>query len=138
MNDFMQQVSKEIGEDREFAKLARQEELILGVTEAILEKMQQRKISKSRLAELMGTDKSYVTQLLRGSRNMTLRTISDICFSLDCEVIFDVVSAKELDSSRVSIGPLLFVGRAQTTDWKPPSQPQDCVNTESINMNMAA
>jgi antitoxin component HigA of HigAB toxin-antitoxin module len=85
--DLMKQIEKELQEDRELAKLTNQEELILDVTELILEKMEDANLNKSQLAERLGTNKSHITQLLRGSRNMTLRTISDIFFELDQRIV---------------------------------------------------
>ena len=35
-------------------------------------------------------DNAYITQLLNGSRNMTLRTLSDIAFALDVEPRFEI------------------------------------------------
>ncbi|WP_242688770.1 MULTISPECIES: helix-turn-helix domain-containing protein [Photorhabdus] len=59
-----------------------QEELVFNVTEDVLLAMEDKSIKKSELAEKLGKTKSYVSQVLSGSRNMTLRTLSDICFVL--------------------------------------------------------
>ena len=72
-----------IDESSENARLLCQEDLILDVTERVLECMEKKKISKSDLATALGKTKPYVTQLLNGSRNMTLRTLADIAFALD-------------------------------------------------------
>lgn len=64
-------------------KLFAKETLILEVTEAIWEAMKQRGYTKAKLAEALGTSKANVTQLLDGSRNMTLSTLSDIAFVLE-------------------------------------------------------
>ncbi len=63
-----------------------QEGLILDVTEQIWERMQSLGLKKQDLADKLDKGKSHVTQLLSGSRNMTLRTLSDIATALDCEV----------------------------------------------------
>ena len=42
------------------------------------------------LAEAMGRSNAYITQILNGSRNMTLRTLSDIAFALDVEPRFEI------------------------------------------------
>lgn len=63
---------------REFAR----EDLILEVTEAIWDALAQRDWTKSDLADALGCKPPHVTQLLNGSRNMTLRTLSDIAFAL--------------------------------------------------------
>ena len=58
------------------------ERLILEVSELILEKMEQSDISHTELAGRLGKSKSHVSRLLRGDRNMTLRTLAEICYSL--------------------------------------------------------
>ena len=65
-------------EDRALAR----EDLIYNVTEDVLVLMERLDVSKKELARRLGRSKSYVTQLLGGARNMTLGTLSDICFAL--------------------------------------------------------
>lgn len=72
-----------LDEDNENQRLFAQEGLILEATEAIWEALEERGWNKSQLAEALGTSKANVTQLLNGSRNMTLRTLSDIAFRLN-------------------------------------------------------
>lgn len=95
MLNLMEKMENEMGEDRELARLTNQEELILDVAELILEKMEQKGMNKSKLAKRLNTNKSHITQLLRGSRNMTLRTISDICFELGHKAVIDVISMEK-------------------------------------------
>lgn len=64
------------------AKLVAQETLITEATEALWIALERAGINKSELAERLGATKGYVSQVLSGSRNMTLRTLSDICFAL--------------------------------------------------------
>ncbi len=65
-------------ENRAFAR----EELVYNVTEDLLVILEDMGITKSELARKLGKSKSYVTQVLSGSRNMTLGSFSDICFAL--------------------------------------------------------
>ena len=60
-----------------------EEGLIMDATEAICEAMENRDLSKAVLAERLGSSKAHVTQLLNGSRNMTLRTFARIAFALE-------------------------------------------------------
>ncbi len=64
--------------DPEFRKLLAQEELILEVTEVLCELLEQEKISRKELADRLGKSKGFVSQLLNGGRNLTLRTVADI------------------------------------------------------------
>ncbi|MCX5644599.1 MAG: helix-turn-helix transcriptional regulator [Phycisphaerae bacterium] len=138
MTDFMKQIDREVKDDRELARLVGQEELILDVTELILEKMEEKGLSKSQLANMLGTNKSHVTQLLRGSRNMTLRTISDIFFGLDCKVVFDVVVEDKWDREFLRMESKMLADSGQAEDWKPREQPQDCTYTGSALEAIAA
>lgn len=137
MADFMKQIERELGEDRELAKLTRQEELILNVTELVLEKMEQKGVSKSRLADMLEKNKSHITQLLRGSRNMTLRTVSDIFFELDCKLIIDAVPSKECYIQFMLTEPELFVDKEQIT-WKLHKQWEVHQSPESNEVRMVA
>lgn len=62
--------------------LLAEEDLIIAVTEAIAAEMHRQGKTKADLATHLGKSKAYVTQLLCGSRNMTLRTLADIAFAL--------------------------------------------------------
>ena len=80
-------------------KLFSRTELIQNVTEDIMIAMEDLNISKSGLAKKIGKSKSYVTQLLSGSRNMTLASLSDLCFELDISpeiVILEEAQAVEV------------------------------------------
>ena len=66
--------------------LLARESLMMNVTEDILVAMEDQNISKADLSRLLGTSKAFITQILGGSRNMTLRTLSDIAFAIDAEV----------------------------------------------------
>ncbi len=134
MTDFMKQVEKEVKEDRELARLVKQEELILDVTELILEKMEEKGLNKSQLANMLGTNKSHVTQLLRGSRNMTLRTVSDIFFNLGCEVTVKAVDNEEQEKGDVFMQASLPPERSHLNFWMPHEQPQVCKYPELESM----
>lgn len=73
---------EEYVEDTEFERLMAQEDLIMDVTESFCALLEDEKISKSTLAKIMGKTKSYVSQLLNGGRNLTLRSMADIAYSL--------------------------------------------------------
>ncbi len=65
-------------EERVYAR----EELVYNVTEDILVSLEDMSVSKKELARRLGKSRSYITQILSGARNMTLGTLSDICFAL--------------------------------------------------------
>ena len=73
-------------DDPEFRKLLAQEELILEVTEVLCGLLEQEKISRKELADRLGKSKGFVSQLLNGGRNLTLRTVADILHVLGYKV----------------------------------------------------
>jgi transcriptional regulator with XRE-family HTH domain len=68
--------------DRDYDRILAQEELVLDATERVCGAMKDANVSRADLADRLGTTRGYVSQLLDGSRNMTLRTLSDLAFSL--------------------------------------------------------
>jgi len=64
--------------DPEFRRFLAQEELILEVTETICDILEKEKISRKELADRLGKSKGFISQLLNGGRNLTLRTVADI------------------------------------------------------------
>jgi transcriptional regulator with XRE-family HTH domain len=73
-------------EDPEFAKLMAQGELIMEVTETLCELLEKEKISRKELADRLGKTKGFISQLLNGGRNLTLRTVADILHALGYKV----------------------------------------------------
>ena len=59
------------------------EELIFNLTEDLLLIMEDNGFGKAQLAQQSGKTRACCTQLLNGSRNMTLDTFSDVCFALN-------------------------------------------------------
>jgi transcriptional regulator with XRE-family HTH domain len=64
----------------------RQEELILEVTEAMARALRSSGLTKAELAQRLGKSKGFVSQVLGGGRNLTLRTLADISGALGCKV----------------------------------------------------
>jgi transcriptional regulator with XRE-family HTH domain len=59
-------------------RLLKQEGLILDVTEALSAAIEESGLTRSELARRLGKTKGFVSQLLAGGRNLTLRTVADI------------------------------------------------------------
>jgi transcriptional regulator with XRE-family HTH domain len=66
-------------------RLFKREEAVMEVTEFICGEMEKRGVTRSELAKRLGKTKRYITQLLDGGTNMTVRTIADVCHALGCE-----------------------------------------------------
>lgn len=63
-------------------RLLRQEELILDITEALSKALEEEGVTKTELAKRLGKTKGFVSQILAGGRNLTLRTIADVADAL--------------------------------------------------------
>lgn len=66
--------------------LLREEEFILEVTELLCEILRKEGISKVELARRLGRTKGFVTQILSGGRNLTLRTVADVVDALGYKI----------------------------------------------------
>ena len=58
------------------------EGVLLAVNERICELMQEKKISRAELARRLGRSRAYVTRLLNGQPNVTLKTLTQIAVAL--------------------------------------------------------
>lgn len=63
-----------------------QERLVYNTTEDILLALQDAGMSQSELSKKLGKSKPYISKLLDGTRNMTLKTLSDIAYALKADV----------------------------------------------------
>ena len=65
-----------------YEQLIEQERLILAATELVHELLEDQGVTKTELARRLDRTKGYVTQLLAGDRNLTLRTLADLVGAL--------------------------------------------------------
>lgn len=65
------------------------EEKILEFTERIVCEMQNKNISRVHLAESLGKSKPFVTKLLKGNVNMTVKTMVAVAHALGCDLHLD-------------------------------------------------
>jgi transcriptional regulator with XRE-family HTH domain len=84
-------------ESPEFRKLYAVEGLVTEAGEFIARLMEERKVSKAELARRMGRSRAYITQLLSGSTNLTVRTLAEVAYALGVEVKLESVP---LESAR--------------------------------------
>ncbi len=68
----------EIDNDPAMRRAYEKERAIVDVTEMIYHLMEEKKITKTQLAEKMGVAAANITQLLSGKRNMTIATVSNV------------------------------------------------------------
>jgi transcriptional regulator with XRE-family HTH domain len=73
-------------EDPEFRRLLSIEALVAETAEVIAELMVRQNVSKADLARRLDKSRAWVTQLLSGKTNMTIRTLAEVVYTLDAEV----------------------------------------------------
>jgi transcriptional regulator with XRE-family HTH domain len=73
-------------EDPELRKLLFVEALVAEASEAIARLMVEQNVSKADLARRLNKSRAWVTQLLGGKANMTIRTLADVVYALDAEI----------------------------------------------------
>ena len=76
-----------------YERMVRQEELILDVTERLAVELVKAGVTKAELARRLGRTPGFVSQVLGGGRNLTLRTIADIAGALSVRPSFKLSPA---------------------------------------------
>lgn len=87
-------------------RLLRQEELILEVAETISQAMEREGVTKAELARRLGKTKGFVSQILAGGRNLTLRTIADVTDALGHKISIQVLPREKVRKSESVVPPL--------------------------------
>jgi len=87
--------SKEHSFSEAEARTYAREDLIYNVTEDLLLQMEDLSVSKVELSRSLNKSRAYVSQLLGGSRNMTLASLSDICFALGIQPKIEFLSTHQ-------------------------------------------
>lgn len=74
-------------QDPEKRKIFEQERLMVDATELLTFAMDLRGAKRHELAQKLGRSKAYITQMLRGTQNLTLRTLADVFHALNCRIL---------------------------------------------------
>lgn len=101
-------------ENPEARRVFEQERLALVAASALLDVMQTHGVSKAELADRLGCSRAYVSQLLDGTRNMTLRSLADLAWALGTRIgvmvdAIDSVDFRPLDVAQPSAPSMRFV-----------------------------
>jgi transcriptional regulator with XRE-family HTH domain len=59
-------------------------------TEELIARMKSCGITRTALAEKLGTSPAYITKILRGDTNFTLESMARVAQALDCEINFEL------------------------------------------------
>ncbi len=76
-------------------RLYQQEKLLVDATELLALVMERKNMSRAELARAIGKSKAFVTQVLRGNQNMTLRTLADLFGAMHHEVVVQALPFAE-------------------------------------------
>jgi len=91
---FGEQIEREINEEPLLKRLCYQEELVIDVSEKMLEIMEKKKISRKEMAKKLSFREDYFDDVVTGKINIPIRMISDIFLILGYKVNFSVIEDK--------------------------------------------
>ena len=72
-------------------RLLREEQLIVQVAEKLVETLERENVSRTELGRRLGKSKGFVSQILAGDKNLTLRTVADVCDALGFRPHFETM-----------------------------------------------
>ena len=101
-----------------YERLLCQERLILDVTEQLAGALEDDGVTRAELARRLGRTPGFVSQLLGGGRNLTLRTIADIAAALCLRPSF------KLSSDQKTVSEWTNETSYNTDNWTPQMAPQ--------------
>jgi transcriptional regulator with XRE-family HTH domain len=109
-------------------RLLRQEQLIVQVAEQLVELLERENVSRSELGRRLGKTKGFVSQILAGDKNLTLRTVADVCdalgFRAHLETARDSV-AQQGSIERLMLTTTFRIPRVTVFDAQPPCPPTE-------------
>ncbi len=119
-------------EDPEFRRLVSIEALVVEASEVIARLMAEQKLSKAGLARRLNKSRAWVTQLLNGRANMTVRTLAEVAFALDAEVELHARPPKwKLAGKPVGAGRQPVVFKMDNYLMESPLAPEDLFRLET-------
>ena len=89
--------------DPEFERLVAEEDLILAVTDALTEALDEAHLSQADLAERLNLSAPRISQIFGGGNNLTLRTISNIANVLSLRPTFTLIPVPPLVNSEMEM-----------------------------------
>lgn len=87
---------EQLMESPEFRRLYAIEGLVTQAGEFIARLMREQKVNRAELARRLGKSRAYVTQMLSGSANLTVRTLAEVAYALGVEVKLEAVPVEAM------------------------------------------
>ncbi len=101
------------------------ERLILWTTEAVCEAMEDRGLDRAEIADKLGTGCAKVTQLLSGSRNMTLRSLAGLAHACGMRAEIVLEDLRESPFARIEDHTIAVAGPdVREQHGSPPAPPE--------------
>ena len=79
------------------------EEVKLAFAEELSRLLEEQGVSRSQLAERLGTSRAYVTRILRTDYNLTAETMVKVALALDARVVLSLQSRKTTPTTAVAV-----------------------------------
>ena len=112
-------------------RLLREEQLIVQVAEMLVELLERESVTRAELGRRLGKSKGFISQILAGDKNLTLRTVSDVCdalgFRAQLEASRDFVAQNSLLETVQTLS--LNTGRVRVPDL-PEAEPTPSGETQ--------
>ena len=86
-------------EDPEYRRLYAIEGLVADAAELVARLMEEQRVNRAELARRLGKSRAWVTQLLSGRANMTIRTFAEVVFALGAAVELNALRRTEKRAS---------------------------------------
>jgi len=108
-------------------RLFERESLAFDAAEMISILMEEKAVTKAELARRVGKTRADITQLLNGSRNMTIHTLADLAFALGSRIEFKARACQlqNIDQAETQTHYLFRFAERCTNRYSPQSQPTD-------------
>jgi transcriptional regulator with XRE-family HTH domain len=84
-------------------RLYERESLAFDAAELISLLMEEKQVSKAELARRVGKSRADITQLLNGSRNMTMHTLADLAFALGSRIEFKARACPDQQTEKTDV-----------------------------------
>lgn len=107
--------------DPEFKKLYAVEHLIADTAQMLSDLLQRRNLKKADLARMLNKTPAFVSQLLNGKANMTIRTLAEVIHALGAHVMIDAAN-EEISACEGQASPGTHTFLLSKTNVVPPKR----------------
>ena len=106
-------------------RIYERERLLVDATELISTVMETTNTKRGELAKRLGRSKAYITQILRGNRNLTLKTMAEVFWALKYRVVVQAQPLASTECGGISFGEWDLIQRTGNSTVNAETNPQD-------------